>query len=360
MVRKFEDLPITGEVGGNGVWPGDYWPTYEDSINKRWLSPSIPSPAEKYERAFARSGGAGFAQRIREMHGTQSVTGAYCDDATPCRDPQGEISEGDVCVKDRGARSGKCIATWTGVCHGWAPAAFMVPEPKFPVTVNGVRFEVNDIKALATMAYTDVASNLLGQRCEEILGQTSSAAIPVPCKDSNPAVLHILLTNIVGWGKKSFVVDLTYDQQVWNHPVRSFKVLSSTDVTATEATRLVTGRAGAYTINPRAVAFKKVKTELSVIVESSASVDGPLQDQLDGYTSTETYNYILELDGAGDVIGGEWIGTSVRKHPDFVWAPKGPVPNLLPDGKPYVTPEGLRPQIVHGLVYDSQRPNVVR
>lgn len=33
----------------------------------------------------------------------------------------------------------------------------------------------------------------------------------------------------------------------------------------------------------------------------------------------QVYDYVLEIDGAGQIIGGEWLGTSKDFHPDFLW-----------------------------------------
>src|SRR5205814_1353552 len=54
---------------------------------------------------------------------------------------------------------------------------------------------------------------------------------------------------------------------------------------------------------------------------SAASTDGNLGSAINSYTHQDHYDYILELDAAGKIVGGEWIGTSKRQHPDFVWLP---------------------------------------
>jgi hypothetical protein len=61
--------------------------------------------------------------------------------------------------------------------------------------------------------------------------------------------------------------------------------------------------------------------DVDYISESSASTDGNLGSTIDRYTHTDRYDYILEVDAAGKIVGGEWIGSSKRQHPDFVWLP---------------------------------------
>lgn len=352
LEKKAAALPNTGRVGGTGVWPGDYWATYNDSINYRWMNSATLSPAEKYQRAFAASGGAGFVGRVQAMHGIRSGTGATCNSDAVC-------GEGETCAIERGASKGKCTATWTGICHGWAPASFLVPEPKYPVTVNGVRFEVSDIKALASLLYTNVDANLISLRCEELLdGRTPASP---ECKDTNAGAFHVAITNLVGIGKKSFVLDRTIDAEVWNHPIVGYSVMANVGVDAATANQLVTGRRGAYERNPAAKAFRRITMNVDLVVESDARSNGPLQPQLRNYIATETYTYVLELNAQGAIIGGEWYGASTARHPDFLWAPKGRLPDFQADGRtPWTSPEGLRSNIVHGLVNDSQRANVVR
>jgi hypothetical protein len=76
-----------------------------------------------------------------------------------------------------------------------------------------------------------------------------------------------------------------------------------------------------YVFNANAVKLMKTHMDVDYISESSSSTDGNLGSRIDQYTHQDRYDYILELDAAGKIIGGEWIGTSKRQHPDFVWLP---------------------------------------
>ncbi|POM75601.1 Transglutaminase elicitor-like protein, partial [Phytophthora palmivora] len=44
--------------------------------------------------------------------------------------------------------------------------------------------------------------------------------------------------------------------------------------------------------------------------------------QINQYTTGKYYYYLLELDDAGEIIGGEWVYNSDDDHPDFMWIPK--------------------------------------
>jgi hypothetical protein len=77
----------------------------------------------------------------------------------------------------------------------------------------------------------------------------------------------------------------------------------------------------AYQFNEKATKFYSVASEVYYISESPSSRDGNLADTIDTYTHTDHYEYILEIDADGEIIGGEWLNGSKKAHPDFVWLP---------------------------------------
>jgi len=78
-----------------------------------------------------------------------------------------------------------------------------------------------------------------------------------------------------------------------------------------------------YVFNDDAAKLFNVKLEVDYIVESNANVNGNLAHRIDNYTRTDKYQYILEVDRNGKIIGGEWVGRSKTNHPDFLWLPTG-------------------------------------
>lgn len=76
-----------------------------------------------------------------------------------------------------------------------------------------------------------------------------------------------------------------------------------------------------YAFNPEAASLRRLQTEIRWIGESPAAIDGPLVPRAEEFTHTDVYDYVLELDGAGEIIGGEWLGASRTMHPDFLWLP---------------------------------------
>ncbi len=430
------ELPLEG-AATTVPWASSYWPVYQDSVNYRWEGADVLSPAEKYGEAF---GVEGIADKVSKHHGI-----AKYESRTECTvDDDCDPDAAEVCAKRHGAESGRCIPSWWGICHAWAPASIMEAEPVRPVTRNGVTFKVNDIKALVSLAYNRASSRFVSMRCNEVdsLDEIEYDAYGRPtgddvaCKDTNPGTYHVLLTNYLGLRGQSFVEDRTFDAQVWNQPLRSYQIEQLEEVDAATANSLVgvdlqpvdaadviettfdgelargawhheptvnvsgagkatvvmDGQGGdadlyvrfdgvpsdsdfacrpwlngsaerceldipvgasamhvsvfgysgpatfsvdvtvtpsgadaatTYLFNGEAAKLFHVKLAVDYIAESSSETDGNLADDIDRYTFTDRYEYILEVDGAGKVFGGEWIGTSKTNHPDFLWLPTG-------------------------------------
>ena len=413
---KFSALPTEGSAT-KIPWAGSYWPTYKDAINDRWEGPNTMSPAKKYEVAFGLSG---VEDAVSAENGVDSVS-AYSEECTS--DDQCDPDKGSVCAKRTGESTGACTETWFGICHAWAPAAILEEEPTKGVTYNGVEFKINDLKALMSFVYgKGLHVKFLSLRCND-KGDDPGVADKPACKDTNPGSFHVAIANLVGLQGRSLVEDRTYDYEVWNQPIRSFKVTLNETITAKEANERLGGGAllskdefdanvaanawkqltsvpvsegqglrvqmkgsgdgdlyvrwndqpsassyhcrpyeggsqelceltvpagatsakiavhgytnadvdvtvelreatgDAYAYNPEAASLRLLRTELRWIGESPSTLDGNLGGIIDNYTSKDIYDYILELDGSGEIIGGEWLGSSRENHPDFLWLP---------------------------------------
>jgi len=422
---SFEALPLDGEVD-QIPWAGSYWPVWEDSINHRWAGTNSMSPAAKYGEAF---GIQGIEDMVSAHHGIDRY-----ESRTPCEvSSQCDSSIGEACSIREGEESGYCIPTWWGICHAWAPVSIIEPEPEQPVERNGVLFEVNDIKALATLGYNRTFSRFVSLRCNEEAdeitydGYDRPTGDDIECADTNAGTFHVILTNYLGLKGESFVEDRTFDHEVWNQPMRGYSVVSHQPLDAAAANSYVgveaqepqqldsfsgalesqawshrapipvdggapievtmtgTGdadlyvRLGAqpttevydcrpyssssnetceievpeeggelyvsvrgysgqpefevrvesqgqsideYLFNDAAEGFVYVVVRVNYISESPSWRDGNLAESINSYTGTDLYKYILELDGEGKIIGGEWVGESKTNHPDFLWLPE--------------------------------------
>jgi len=426
-------LPLEGEAA-NIPWAASYWPVYEDTIVHRWDGASSDSPALKYGKAFNV---ADIESKVSKAHGIERyTTRKACKATSEC-----DSTIGEACAMRPGTTEGRCIPTWWGLCHAWAPASILEAEPIRPVTRNGVTFKVNDIKALMTLVYNSSTSKFVSLRCDKDDAQNKITydaygrpiAADAECKDTNPGTYHVLLTNFLGLRGQSFVEDRTFDDEVWNQPLRGYRITQMKEVSGQDANKLVGVTADpanldvktfsgtalaagawfhqpAYTVvpgttvkvemtgdqdvdlyvkvgqqptatvydcrpyaggstescevaipasatqlfvsvnaytgpakydvkvsipkttagiptkymfNDKAAKLFHVKLEVDYITEASSSTDGNLSARINDYTRTDRYEYILEVDANGKVNGGEWLGSSKRNHPDFLWLPTG-------------------------------------
>ncbi|KAJ0412441.1 hypothetical protein ATCC90586_005461 [Pythium insidiosum] len=304
MERNFKTLQASYRSGkiDPAPWPASYWPTYLDSINHRFV-PSDPSPAEKYAQAFGFDV-KDFSDRVS---GGKGIDLWY--DRKPCRqdwDCSG-LGDGSTCAIRRGKTSGVCIPRWWGICHAWAPASILEPEPKCNVQKNGVTFTPRDLKGLMTAIYDDAKLGVVftGARYD---GLASSAKkdkygryVDAALRDIGPGFFHIAVTNIMGRFKKSFVVDVTADAPVWNQPVLGYDIQELRIVNTATASLQFFGTA-TYPFNAEMKYLAYASMRFRYIVESSD--DGPhVPGRIPQFTTTATYEYLLELDANYNIIG---------------------------------------------------------
>lgn len=253
------------------------------------------------------------------------------------------------------------VEEWMGICHGWAPAAYMVPRPMKPVVVRGpviddekgtkavkVTLGPSDIRALASLAWANASTdtNFVGGRCNVKKPKThpNGRIKQQECFDNNPATFTYALAWMIGQKRASFVMDKTFDYEVWNQPVESY------DLTFFGPTKNPRDRAN-WSKNPREVwvdykdyrkqdrfqhptygtrtkdtsLLKKMKIvgavlTVNYLVESNPTFPRPPEDSKS--TFRENYVYDLELLPMGNnayrAVGGEWWENN---HPDFLWTP---------------------------------------
>jgi len=449
FVMDVTALPVEGESAKKPI-PGDYWATARDSINHRWDGENSQSPAEKYGAAFAKPG---FAKAVTDNFGIYGHGRKACNESSECEDQK----DGSSCVKPRdatGDKAGRCIPGWWGICHGWSPFALSENAPVKAVVKNGVTFYPGDLEALGSLVYSqNLPTKFLSERCNkegDKLGVDNNGRVrDSECRDMNPGAVHVVAANMLGLRKVGMVEDRTYDLQVWNQPVRSFKVtnaengklkeitkaeaismlglglkydtlLADTEIkkmekktgiyevqadgpviiklsgtgdgdlhvkkgaeasetvydcrpyggSSNEECKIADAKAGdkiyymvlgygetstvsvsvgsvignaEYTYNTAAKRFFYVELDLNYITESSPSHESHV-GQLDSYTRTDHYQYILETDENARIQGGEWVAESRQSHPDFMWWPSAKPQGSLPGGLTYADVKSLLDQ----------------
>jgi hypothetical protein len=230
----------------------------------------------------------------------------------------------------------KSIETWMGICEGWAASAFMMPRPQHSVITTAfdgrtpLKFNPSELKGLAAYQWASARYpyKFIGGRCNISNPRTdiNGRIIDKNCLDTNPATWHVSVVNQIGASHRSFIMDATYDYQVWNEPIYSYNYTYFNPVTlvSTDSLEAATILREAYTNDKfknyrssRATSFVGVAmdvTYVSLVGNSTRDVDAPSYDQL----IRVRYLYDLELDASGNIIGGEWY---TNRHPDFLWVP---------------------------------------
>ena len=296
FVANYEKLPAEGGViDQRTAWPGSHWANYIGGIAHRW---SAGTPENfTYKRLTLNE------LRTKEEHELNQLSPAEKYD----------IFKGDYSystVKRVFSQVSPRESEWHGICHGYAPAAVHHPEPQTVTLTNKdgitLKFYSSDVAGLMSYFYAKVANTratLVGKRCYADPQNANNRSNAEKCGDINAGSFHIILANMLGLEKKSFIVDIDRYREVWNHPAVSY-------------TTRVYGEAGPVASSTRNT-VKRIHMEAIV---KYASAIAPKFDPVIGTENAEyldyTYEYYLDLNAKGEIIGGEWIS---EHRPDFVW-----------------------------------------
>ncbi len=341
LVYRLSSLPKTGKldkpvwkqrfpsVAGRieNAWTDTYWPTAERSHNNRWQGAGVKSPLEKYDAAFNNNAGCENQPNKLSGAGAKANWDTYFQCAGPATTWQmknfqrlGAIFDGfDNDGKNGIDDEGEGPQSWWGTCHAWAPAALLEPEPQRPVTINGITFDVADIKALTQNVYDRTNAVMLGGRSNaETFTPNANESANSNDLDVNPGALHVILANFLGKNDMALVEDRTANTEVWNQPVVGYRVTQQDDITAAKANACVGATGSTWTFNTNAKKLVEVRMQVDYITESGPeSIPMGFSD----HTETDSYHYILEVGARGKVIGGRYCTESMDDHPDFLWAP---------------------------------------
>lgn len=199
---------------------------------------------------------------------------------------------------------------WAGHCNGTSAAGTMSKEPMKDVEYRGVHFTRQDIKTLLVEMWSG-GGYAVGGRCnnKQIKYDQYGRLTEQECRDLNAGTFHIVLANFLGVFKKPVIADQDPGEQVWNYPIIGYQVIEEREVKAEEANRILTVANGVvYPFNPNAKYFMYFRTAVQY---SNRGL---------------SYEYILEGDENGYIIGGEWVGQNKTFHPDFLWRHNSPTP----------------------------------
>ncbi len=257
------------------------------------------------------------------------------------------LSSAVIAMIDQFSQSGQ-TALWTGICHGWSPAALTLSRPEKAITLQSpsgleIQFYPTDIKALASFLWAkSFAQNYVeieGTRCFGQIARNEYGRIIDPsCFDVNPAFLHLALVNQIGVKKRGLIIDRNYGAEVFNQPAfgytfNYFNPITGRKVSHSHLAQVPLNAESTDLFSqyrsPKAVALIGVNLKLSYINEGKpnhAVTDAPASDSVE-YLELQ---YDLELDSRGVIVGGEWrdytnaqrrTGSVVggHVHPDILW-----------------------------------------
>lgn len=324
-------------------WSDSYWPIYQGILGSRYgdsgfLAASTSEKGEflKFKNyvlrnpadSVVRSGRTSLLSPSEKYAKLIGLPMNPMDPLTADQWQQGEDSRG---------RDGN-VETWMGICHGWAPAAYMLPRPANTVSVTAadgstIEFFPSDIKALGSyiFAHNSPDTRFIGGRCntkeKDLRKDRSNGRIQdTDCFDTNPGTWHMAVVNQIGVSKRSFVIDATYDYEVWNHPVIGYSYSYFNPATGREVSSLAQATSPARGSGDRfsstrasnASSIVGIKMKLEYGIETEPDQKRTDSDRNDA-TKTVEYLYDVELDSNGYIVGGEWY---TNKHPDFLWTPE--------------------------------------
>lgn len=312
-------------------WADSYWPYYKGIIAARYTDKGFPNSKDfltNFAYVQSRPASAIFAS------GDESAINSL----SPAEKYDAVVGDSEYTLTDFSWRQGQKqvaqygrVASWMGICHGWAAAAHMqAPFPKQPVRVlaaNGraVTFYPGDIRALQSMlwANTNLRARFVGNRCNVVRPRRNANGriIDSKCFDTNPATFHLALVNQLGIHRRSFVIDSTYDLEVWNYAVTSYDYKYFNPQTWREGQSL---KAAMIPMSRFKVdKFREFRSPNAKYIVGIAmdvthvSAVSPIRGVLNSNpTKTLRMIYDLELDADQNIIGGEWYSNA---HPDFLW-----------------------------------------
>ena len=162
--------------------------------------------------------------------------------------------------------------SWGGLCPSWARAAAWENYEILPSSVDNIVFRVGDKKGLLTLCH--------------------DGDIYITGDGSKPEEFHLWLLQYIKDEKRAFTADLSTGEEIWFYPIYRY------DMQTTGGT-----------------------TRQSVYVTVYYAADDVDPDYIGTKEMVRQYTYTLDLNTAGDIIDGEWTGSSIDHHPEIMKFP---------------------------------------
>jgi hypothetical protein len=152
------------------------------------------------------------------------------------------------------------------------------------------------------------------------------------CFDNNPATWHLAVVNQIGYKKSTFIMDSANNEEVWNHPLRSYRYSyynprTQRPVASLHEAMVAREQFPEDRFAPYRATNAKYIVGIDMIVNRADENPARKRDydyEIYDFNSDMRLKYDLELDEQGVIVGGEWHSD---KFPDFLWRP---VPGVFP------------------------------
>jgi len=313
-------------------WSGSYWPIYAGGLAMRYLDSQFPRSMDWHtNNSFI----------LKTISNYTDINSSSVDFLSPAEKYDLLVGDDNMTLTRSTLNDGKAyyerygkVEPWMGICHGWAAAAIMEDRPSHAIKVTAVKgfkitFYPADIKALAALLWAKSAprSKFVGQRCQIRNPPTddNGRITDQTCFDTNPGTWHLAVINQIGVNKRSFILDATYDYEVWNQPAYAYEYSYFNPQTGQETKNVKDAIVSKtefrddvfkkWRNDPRTSSFVGIRMKFTYISETEPAAikkDNKSNDRL----ISVNYLYDLELDAQGNIIGGEWYH---QQHPDFMW-----------------------------------------
>lgn len=325
LIQTFDNLPKTGKLADDRLgWSESYWPSNKGGIAYRWNHPD-PQP---------------FKYRLHTREELLRMNQNEIGQLSPAElyDIAGDDYNYTL-TKTTLAKFSPRDLWWEGICHGWAQAASHFPEPAPVVVTNKsglqVPFGSSDVKALLAMheafnfggkfAFVGLRCKASGKVEGEGDERDRNPNPPLPeianapdCKDTNAGAFHVVIANMLGILGKGFVADIDRYGDVWNQPLAGYQVsdVKEEQVLPEHRDRGIERRVHVSMKMIYGEELKFYTRELEAAGNRNFVSKLPVTNTPAQKFLSKNYEYIVELDSRGIVIGGEWIS---QTRPDFMW-----------------------------------------
>lgn len=289
--KKFSKLPLDGQVRSTTkFWSSDYWALFKGGINYRWNSVSptgfnLKSPSFKEALALSQED----LKVLSPSEKYDLLQGRY---DYPLK-------------KEVYKRASPRRKEWEGICHGWAMAALNHPEPVPRILSNPdglqIPFGSSDIKALLSYYYAykydPQSTHQMGRRCN---GRRYCNK-----DDMNAGAFHIVLTNKIGLNGVGFIADIENKHEVWNQVARNY----ASNILENNLPPMKDSAKGTTSV-------VRLKTMVRFVFNIKSNSWFPANGTDNQTFKDMEYEYYLDLDKTGSIVGGKWIS---QIRPDFLW-----------------------------------------